>query len=147
MCTFIREMKEPETFLRIYGLKGGLMMKVKCFAVFLLLNLPLSAEIKINFEMITGVRMGPADSSVEGAAHFRADREFVIEVEFPDGIVRETGSYTYDPGKGELILNYKGSKGVVKYNAVSSNGSVKFIMVNKVAEAPPFILELIYGKK
>jgi len=124
-------------------------MKVKCFVTvfLLLLNLPLRAEIKIDFEMIVGVRMGPADSSVEGAAHFRTDRGFIIEVEFPDGVVRETGTYTYDPAKGELVLNYKGSKGIVKYNFLSSDGSVKFIMVNKIAEAPQFILELLYGRK
>lgn len=111
----------------------------------LLISSALSAEIKINFEMIVGVRMGPADSSVEGAAHFKSDRSFIIETEFPDGVVRESGTYSYDPGKGELILNYKGSKGIIRYDVMSSNGRVKLLMVNRVAEAPPFILELIYG--
>lgn len=111
-----------------------------------LFTLPLGAEIKINFEMIVGIRMGPADSSVEGAAHFMSDKRFTIEVEFPDGVVTESGTYSYDPGKGELVLNYAGSKGVVKYNAVSANGRVKLLMVNRVAEAPPFILELVYGE-
>jgi len=142
-------MKKPEASSPELWLIGGCLMKIKYFmSVFLLLIiLPLSAEIKINFEMIVGVRMGPADSAVEGAAHFKADRTFIIEIEFPDGVVRETGSYSYDSSKGELILNYKGSKGIVRYNILSSNGSVKFLMVNKVAEAPPFILELLYGKK
>jgi hypothetical protein len=124
-------------------------MKMKYFLPVLLLfvYLPLCAEIKINFEMIIGVRMGPADSSVEGAAHFKADRTFIIEIEFSDGVVRETGAYSYDPLNGVLILNYKGSKGIIRYNILSSNGSVKFLMVNRVAEAPPFILELLYGKE
>lgn len=115
--------------------------------ILLLLSTASYAEIKINFEMIIGVRMGPTDSSVEGAAHFRTSREFVIETEFPDGVVRESGTYTYNPAKGELILNYKGTKGVIKYNVMSSNGRVKLLMVNRVAEAPPFFLELIYGEK
>lgn len=105
----------------------------------------LFAEVKINFEMITGVRMGPSDSSVEGAAHFKSNREFVIEMEFPDGVVRESGTYSYDPAKGVLIMNYRGNKGTIRYDVVSSNGRVKLLMENRVAEAPPFILELVYG--
>jgi len=124
-------------------------MKVKFLPlIFLLFSAQsLFADMRINFEMIIGVRMGPADSSVEGAAHFKANKEFVIEVEFPDGVVRETGTYTYNPAKGELVLNYKGTKGTIRYNVVSSNGSVKLLMVSRVAEAPPFILELLYGKE
>ncbi len=123
-------------------------MKFKFFiTVFLVLSLPLYAEIRINFEMVVGIRMGPSDSAVEGAAHFKADRGFVIEVELPDGVLRETGTYAYEAAKGELVLYYKGSKGIVRYNILSSNGSVKFLMVNKVAEAPPFILELLYGRE
>lgn len=124
------------------------MKRIILSAIFLFfISSALSAEIRINFEMITGVRMGSADSSVEGAAHFKADREFIIEVEFPDGVMRESGTYSYDPDKGELILHYKGPKGTIRYEVVSSNGRVKFLMVNRVAEAPPFILELIYGSE
>ncbi len=122
-------------------------MKLKySIAVFLLLlTFRLYAEIHIDFETIVGVRMGPEDAVVEGAAHFRNDRSFIIEIEFPDSILIESGTYSYNPGNGELIMNYTGSKGLVRYNVVSINGSVKFLMVNRVAEAPPFILELIYG--
>ncbi len=123
------------------------MKKIILAAVFLFFSSLLFAEVKINFEMITGVRMGPTDSSVEGAAHFRADREFIIEVEFPDGVVRESGTYSYNPAKGILIMNYRGSKGTIRYDVVSSNGRVKLMMENRVAEAPPFILELIYGSE
>ena len=122
-------------------------MKIKYLLIMFLLffSLPLLSEVRINFDMIVGVRMGPMDASVEGAAHFRADRVFVIEVEFPDGVVTERGTYSYDSGRGELLLDYKGRKGVIKYKVLSSNGRVKLLMVNKVAEAPPFTLELIYG--
>lgn len=120
-------------------------MKTKYLIVLFLITLPLFAATRINFDMIIGVRMGPYDSSVEGAAHFRSDRIFIIEIEFPDGVVRETGTYAFDPGKGELILNYQGPKGAIRYKVLSSNGRVKLLMVNKVAEAPPFTLELIYG--
>ncbi|HOP64123.1 MAG TPA: hypothetical protein PK358_12910 [Spirochaetota bacterium] len=115
-------------------------------AVFLLLtSLSLFAGISINFKMVIGVRMGPSDSLVEGAAHFRSDSVFVTEVEYPDGVLRESGTYSYDAESGVLVLSYRGTKGTVKFNVLSTNGRVKLLMVNRVAEAPPFVLELIYG--
>ena len=124
-------------------------MKMKYLAAvsLLLIFQYASAGIRINFDMIVGVRMGPADSSVEGAAVFRADREFIIETEFPDGVVRESGTYSYDPDRGELVLKFRGPRGAIRYSVLSTNGRVKLMMQNRVAEAPPFILELIYGVK